>query len=141
MKIEIIQLTTANSKLLKNVDESVFDQTIDDDRLAEFLDDSSHIMLVALGENVVIGQVSAVIHRHPDKPTELYVDDLAVADSRLRRGIATLLVKKLFEIGADRGCEEVWVATEPDNDPANELYRSLVLAENPALIFDGKLNR
>ena len=139
MSITIVQLTKENSKLLRNLDESVFDQEIDDDRLAAFLDDSNHILLVALNENIVIGQISAVIHRHPDKPTELYVDDLAVADSHLRQGIATRLVKELSTIGGERGCEEIWVATEPGNNSANGLYRSVALAENSALIFDRKL--
>jgi aminoglycoside 6'-N-acetyltransferase I len=91
------------------------------------LKEQNNILLVAINEGVVIGQVLAVIHRHPDKPTESYIDDLGVSEKFRRRGIATRLLKQLYIIGVERGCEEVWVATEPDNEPAIKFYNSLNL--------------
>ena len=137
MNVAIVQLDPDNGSLLQNVDAALFDDAIDADRLTQFLADQSHILLVAIVESVVVGQCAAVVHRHPDKPTELYVDNLAVSNDRLRQGIATQLLERMIKLGADRGCEEIWVATEPDNDTANALYRSLRLRENHALIFDG----
>ncbi|MFZ5821744.1 MAG: GNAT family N-acetyltransferase, partial [Chloroflexota bacterium] len=94
----------------------------------------------AVIEGVVIGQVLAIIHRHPDKPTELYIDDLAVSETVQRRGIATRLLEELFMIGAKRGCEEVWVAAEPDDEPAKKFYSSLNLSVRKAVVFEGNLH-
>ena len=34
----------------------------------------------------------------------------------------------------ERGVEEVWLGTEPDNDPANALYRSMDADEEEAFV-------
>ncbi|MCF6211699.1 MAG: GNAT family N-acetyltransferase [Gammaproteobacteria bacterium] len=93
-------------------------------------------MLLAINEGLVIGQVMAVVHRHPDKTTELYIDDLAVSERFQRRNIATQMVRKLFAMGIERGCEEVWVATELNNTSAKKIYGSLGLSASAAYIFD-----
>lgn len=141
MPIEIIHLSESNMDILNNYDEDIFDEKVDSHRIAAMLKEQSHILLLAVKEGVVIGQVLAAIHRHPDKPTELYIDDLGVSEKYQRRGIATLLVEKLFGIGAERGCEEVWVATEPDNEPAIKFYESLNLKMRQAAVFEGRLSR
>ncbi len=96
-------------------------------------------MVVALSKERVVGQTLAVIHRHPDKPTELYIDDLGVAPAFQRQGIATRMLDKARQLGIERGCEEVWVATEPDNEAARAVYSSLGLAERSAVVFEGNL--
>lgn len=141
MPIEIIHLSESNMDILNNYDEDIFDEKVDLHRVAAMLKEQSHILLLAVKEGVVIGQVLAAIHRHPDKPTELYIDDLGVSEKYLRRGIATLLVEKLFDIGSERGCEEVWVATEPENEPAIKFYESLNLKMRQAAVFEGRLSR
>jgi len=140
MDIDVCQLSERNVDLLYQLDEDIFDEKIDLDRLTAYLKEQSHIMVVATSKNVVIGQVLAVVHRHPDKPTELYIDDLAVSETLQRKGIATLMLNKIFSIGVERGCEEVWVATEPDNKPAKAFYKSLNLPSREAVIFEGKLH-
>jgi hypothetical protein len=37
------------------------------------------------------------------------------------------------------GCEEVWVAAEPDNEPAKKFYKSLNLSTRKTIIFEGDL--
>jgi len=125
--------------ILNNYDEDIFDEGIDPRRLAVMLKEQNNILLVAVYEGVVIGQALAVIHRHPDKPTELYIDDLGVSEKFQRRGIATRLLEQLFMIGAERDCEEVWVATEPDNEIAIKLYDSMNLEARKVVVFEGNL--
>ena len=107
--------------------------------MAKYVTEESHIMLIALHKNVVIGQVLSVIHRHPDKSTELYVDDLGVSPKFQRQGIATLMFKELLLLARERGCKEIWMTTEPDNEQAKGFYSSLNLGARAALIFEGDL--
>jgi len=122
MTIEIRHAGPDDAALFARVDEDVFDGPIVPERLAAYLADPGHLMVLALADGEVIGQAAGVIHRHPDLPTELYIDNLGVAPRFLRRGIATRLLERLFELGRERGCKEAWVGTELDNDPANGLY-------------------
>ncbi|MBI5294254.1 MAG: GNAT family N-acetyltransferase [Chloroflexi bacterium] len=138
--MEIIQLNESNMDILDHYDEDIFDEKIVPHRLSALVREPSQIMLVAVSEGLVVGQVLAVIHKHPDKPTELYIDDLAVSEKVQRRGIATRLLEELFMIGVQRGCEEVWVATEPENEPAKKFYSSLNLSTRTAEVFEGNLS-
>ena len=47
-----------------------------------------------------------------------------VVDSHRRRGIASALLARLAELARERGIRTGFVLTEPDNGPANALYRS-----------------
>jgi aminoglycoside 6'-N-acetyltransferase I len=80
-------------------------------------------MFVALAGDEVVGQCMAVIHRHPDKPAELYIDEVGVAPAYRRQGIARRLLDAMFVFGRSAGCREAWVGTEIDNVPARGLYR------------------
>ncbi|MDG4885137.1 GNAT family N-acetyltransferase [Mesorhizobium sp. WSM4884] len=79
---------------------------------------------VAVVDGMVVGQCAAVIHRHPDKVSELYIDEVGVAPPFQRQGIASKMLDAVFEIGREHGCEEAWVGTEPDNEPARALYEA-----------------
>jgi ribosomal protein S18 acetylase RimI-like enzyme len=120
--VEIEQVTSANADLLRNVAAEVFDLPVDPARLAKYAASAGHLMLVAREGALVIGQIAAVIHRHPDKPTELYIDELGVAPPWQRQGIGRRLLEAMLELGRAQGCEEVWVGTEPHNVAANTLY-------------------
>ncbi len=139
MNLEIIQINESNSNYLDCLDEDIFDQTIAPDLLAQYFKEANHIMVVARSDERVIGQVLGVIGRHPDKPTELYIDDMAVSEPFQRKGIATKMLKKVFAVGASIGCKEIWVATEPDNEAAKACYNSLNLSSRIALVFEGEL--
>ncbi len=96
--MKIIRIDQNNFTLLYSVAADVFDEEIDVDFLSRYVREENHIMLVALHENTIIAQVLSIIHKHPDKPTELYVDDLGVAPEFQREGIATLMMKQLFAL-------------------------------------------
>lgn len=133
MPIEFARITTETAALLEHVADDVFDGEIDPDRLAGFLAENGHLMLVALDDGLVVGQVAGVVHRHPDQPTELYLDNLGVAPSHRRQGIAARLLDEALALGREIGCEEAWVATETHNEAARSLYDRYSKAETVAL--------
>jgi aminoglycoside 6'-N-acetyltransferase I len=120
--IEIRQVSAENAGLLGKLAEEVFDEPIDPVRLARYVAAPGHLMLVALDGELVVGQIMAVIHYHPDKPTELYIDELGIAPPWQRRGIGRRLLEAMLAMGRAQGCEEVWVGTEPGNEAARGLY-------------------
>jgi ribosomal protein S18 acetylase RimI-like enzyme len=123
MTIEIRHLGPADAALFDRVADGVFDHAIDRQRLADYLATPGHHFVAALADGRMVGQVAAVVHRHPDaRPTELYIDEVAVAPEFQRRGIARRMIEAMFALGCDLGCEEAWVGTEPDNLPAQRLY-------------------
>jgi ribosomal protein S18 acetylase RimI-like enzyme len=122
MQITTRRLTPDDAATLGRVAAEVFDAPLDRKRLAAYLSAPGHFMLVALAGGEVVAQVAAVIHRHPDKPTELYIDEVGVTPAWRRRGIARRMLEEMFEIGRAEGCEEAWVGTEHDNHPARGLY-------------------
>lgn len=125
MDLEILRVRAGDAALLDRVAPDVFDAPIDPRRVAAYLASDGHILLVARVDGEVVAQVAAVIHRHPDTPTELYIDNLGVTPALHRRGIARRLLDELFALGRAEGCEESWVGTELDNDAARKLYEGL----------------
>ena len=101
----------------------VFDEPIHSERLEAYLLEPNHLMILAIEDGLVVGQCAAVLHRHPDKPTELYVDEVGTASTHRRLGIAERMLSAMFAWGRELGCREAWLGTELDNDAANALYR------------------
>lgn len=122
-------LGPGDARVLDRVAPGVFDHAIDPRWTAEFLADHRHHLAVALDGGVVVGMASAVHYVHPDKPPELWVNEVGVASSYQRRGIGRALLQALFERGRALGCREAWVGTERSNAPARRLYESAGGAE------------
>ena len=133
--LEMVRLSPDNAGLLDRIAEDVFDEPVRPDRLAAYLADPGHIMLVAVSDGIVIGQCAAVVHRHPDKVTELYIDEVGVTPAVQRKGIARAMVERMLAIGKELGCGEAWVGTEPDNLPARGLYERLEVKRDEAETF------
>lgn len=139
MDVSIQVITKRNALILDDVAEDVFDDDIDEDRLAAYLDEKNHILCVAVDEGLVVGHVRAIIHHHPDAPPELYIDNAGVTPEFQRQGIAKRLVQEIVAIGRERGCEDIWVGTESDNESAKALYRSFGLDMSVMVMFDGEI--
>lgn len=135
MQIEISRVTPANAAWLVRTDPEVFDAPIDTDRLAAFLGAPSHFMAVARSGGLVVGQVRAMVHLQPDGPTQLYIDNLGVAPDHQRQGIGRALLREAFLWGQEMGCEDAWVATELDNQPARALYHTVQSAADEAVAY------
>jgi ribosomal protein S18 acetylase RimI-like enzyme len=140
MTIEIRRLTSADAGLFDRIADDVFDHAIDRARLAAYPATPGHYFIAALADGWMIGQLAAVLHRHPDRrPIELYVDEVAVAPAYRRRGIARRMLDAAFALGRELGCEELWVATEPDNLPARGLYETRGVAAESVVMYVFKL--
>ena len=88
MSIEIRLLLIADLPVLERVAEEVFDGPVERHWATDFLKDSRHQhLVVAVDDGVVVGMVSAVDHVHPDKPPQLWSNELGVAPTHRRRGI------------------------------------------------------
>ena len=122
MNVEIVRLGPRDMHRLDRYDEDIFDAEIVPERLAALLRDPGHLLVCAFADGVAIGQARGVLNRQPDAPTSLSIDNLGVAPSRRREGIAGRLLDELVAWGRENGCATAWVATELDNDAARALY-------------------
>jgi aminoglycoside 6'-N-acetyltransferase I len=123
MGITVRRMQAGDEAAFYNIAPDVFDEPIHAGRLEHYLREPGHLMVLAFDGDLIVGQCAGVLHRHPDKPTELYVDEVGTASTLLRQGIATLMMAELFAWGRELGCEEAWLGTEVDNEPAKALYR------------------
>lgn len=143
MTVEIRIVGRGEEGALALVAPGVFDNPIDPRWSAEFLADPRHHLAVATEEGVVVGFASAVHYVHPDKPPELWVNEVGVAPSHQGRGLAKRLLSKLFDLGRDLGCRQAWVLTDRLNAPALRLYASCGGTEAPGeqVMFEFRLGR
>ncbi|KKB08439.1 hypothetical protein VE25_18740 [Devosia geojensis] len=130
MPITLKRLGPQDAAFFADIAPDVFDEPVVPERIAAYLAEPGHLMILALDGDLVVGQCAAVIHKHPDKVDELYVDEVGVATSHHRRGIARAMLAEMFAWGRERGAREAWVGTETDNDAANALYRGFAGKED-----------
>lgn len=117
-------LSNADLSQLKNVAVDVFDNPVDETFAREFLDDPRHHIVVAISNATVVGFASAVHYIHPDKPPELWINEVGVAPSHQKLGIGKAIMKEMLNLGRRLGCRNAWVLTDRSNEPANRLYSS-----------------
>lgn len=129
--MEIRLLGPEDAALLTRVAPGVFDSDIDPDLTARFLHDHRHHLVAAIDDGLVVGFVSGVHYVHPDKPPELWINEVAVAPSHQRRGIGQQMLRAIFRTASDLGCGEAWVLTNRSNTPAMKLYASVDGSEDP----------
>ncbi len=123
--IEIKLLGRADGHVLDKVSADVFDYEIDPRWTAEFFEDPRHHIIVAVDAGLVIGMVTSFHYVHPDKPPQMFINELGVALSHRRRGIARSLMQAMLRHARTLGCTEAWVGTEDENVEARGLYESL----------------
>ena len=71
MPFSVKRLSSGDDARLARVAPDVFDEPVDAARLSAYLATIGHIMVLAFEGDLVVGQCAGIIHRHPDKPTEL----------------------------------------------------------------------
>jgi ribosomal protein S18 acetylase RimI-like enzyme len=133
----IRQLSDGDEGVFDAVHDDVFDDPIRPEGVRAFLQDPNSVIVVALDADVVVGMVTAQVYAHPDKPLQLWINELGVAEPFRRRGIARALMTMVLQVGRARGCAEAWVATDQDNAPAHAVYGALggQIEPEPAVIF------
>ena len=90
------------------------------------LADPRTLLVVAFDAERPVGFVLAheLPRRHGDR-AKLFVYEVDVTESHRRRGIASALLARLGGLARERGIRTGFVLTEPDNGPANALYRDV----------------
>ena len=110
--ITIRNLGPEDAHILDRVADGVFDNPVDPARAYGFLATRVNEIVVALQGGVVVGFASGTVLMHPDKPLGFFVNEVGVDDAYRRQGIATRLVRRIIDLARERGCEEIWLATE-----------------------------
>lgn len=140
MTVGIWYLGPGDEHVFERIAPDVFAHAVDRATLAHYLATPGHHLIVAIVNGEIVGQVAAVVHHHPDlRPTELYIDEMAVTPALQRHGIAASLLEAAFTLGRELGCAEAWVGTEPDNLPAQALYQRRSLPVEPFVMYVFKL--
>lgn len=124
MSVDVRILGPEDAAVLSTVSPGVFDNEIDPTHATEFLRDARHHIAVALDGQTVVGFASGVHYVHPDKPPELWINEVGVAPTHRRQGLGVRLLRALFARGREVGCREAWVLTSPANAAAIRLYES-----------------
>jgi ribosomal protein S18 acetylase RimI-like enzyme len=131
-EIEIKILRPGDDLILANVAPHLFDNPIDPAFTTEFLADPHHHIAVAIYpspaaspkpssvSSLVVGFASGVHYLHPDKPPELWINEVAVAPTHRRRGQS--LLRALLDVGRAHHCVSAWVLTHRSNPAAMALY-------------------
>jgi ribosomal protein S18 acetylase RimI-like enzyme len=142
MSVEIVHLSVTNIGLLKDIAPEVFDHEINPQYLEAFLTDLRHIMYLAVDRQVVVGMASAVEYFHPDKPPQLWINEVGVALNYRGRGIGRQLIRNLLAFAKDRGCVYAWLGTNTDNVAAQACFNSISDVEiQPFLLYEWDISK
>jgi ribosomal protein S18 acetylase RimI-like enzyme len=125
MAVTLKRMAPGDEAVFGNIAPEVFDEPVHPERLRHYLSAPGHIMVLALDGDLVVGQCAGVVHHHPDKPDELYIDEVGTASTHRRQGIAKAMMAELFAWGRELGCADSWLGTETDNIEANGLYTGI----------------
>ena len=107
-----------------------------DEYLTRLMSQQHFIALVAMkGEEIVGGLAAYELDKFEQDRREIYIYDLAVAQSHRRRGVATGMIGELRRIASQRNVYVIFVQADPGDGPAIALYESLGTKES-AYHFD-----
>ena len=139
--MKIITLKKNNAHLLNNIAKEVFDHKIDLSSLESFLECPRHIMLLAVEDDLVIGMVSAVEYFHPDKSSQLWINEIGVTSNQQNKKIGRQLINQVIELGKKRGCKYAWLGTDVDNFNAQRCFASVPNGTKPErfLLYEWKM--
>lgn len=111
--------------------ESYLSSQPDDVYLGQLLSREYFIQLAAFDGERVVGALSAyVLPKFEQARSEIYIYDLAVEESHLRRGIAQALVETLKQIACEIGAWAIYVQADYGDEPAIALYTKLGVRED-----------
>jgi ribosomal protein S18 acetylase RimI-like enzyme len=123
--IDIRVLGPGDEALLLGAAPDLFDNPVEPGLAQAFLEEPSHRIAVAIDAGVVVGFASGVRYVHPDKPWSLWINEVGVAPTHRRRGLAACVVRALLGSARQAGCAEAWVGTERSNAAAIALYEAV----------------
>lgn len=135
MTIQVRVLNSNEAYILNNLAPDVFDNPIDPRWTAAFFADTRHHLAAALDEETVVGMASGVHYVHPDKPPELFINEVGVSDAYQGQGLGRRLMDTLLEHARTLGCVAAWTLTEQGNTAARRLYSAVGGEEDACQIF------
>ena len=107
-----------------------------DDYLSDLLAQPSFIALASIEDGAVVsGLVAYELRKFEQRRSEIYIYDLATAESHRRRGLARALIGHLKPIAQACGAQIIFVQADRDDPPAIALYESVGRRES-VLHFD-----
>jgi aminoglycoside 3-N-acetyltransferase I len=111
------------------------------DYLRRLLSGDTFIALAAVKNGAVVGALAAYeLPKFEQERSEIYIYDLAVAESHRRERIATALIEELRQIAAGRGAYVIYVQADYGDEPAIALYTKLGVRED-VMHFDIEVRR
>jgi aminoglycoside 6'-N-acetyltransferase I len=122
--VKVRSLSLEDVSLVLETEPGLFDHGIQANLISEFLGDPRHHMVAAFERGSIIGFLSALHYVHPDKPAELWINEVSVAPAHRNKGVGKALIAEALSIGRELGCKEAWVLTGRKNEPAKALYAS-----------------
>jgi GNAT superfamily N-acetyltransferase len=131
-------LGAGDASVLERVAPEVLDRGVQRALAAEFLADPRHHIAVAVEDGTVVAFASGVHYVHPDKPAELWINEVGVSPAHRRRGLGAAVLGALLAEGRRLGFVNAWVLTDRGNPAAMSLYRSCggVEAKEDAVMFE-----
>lgn len=124
MAIVIRVLERGDEGVLETVAQDVFDNPIQPALARAFLDDHRHHIAVAVDDGCVVGFASGVDYIHPDKPRELWINEVGVAPTHRGKGLGKAVLLALLSAGEAKGCRAAWVLIDRGKKGAMALYTS-----------------
>ncbi|NND97361.1 MAG: GNAT family N-acetyltransferase, partial [Pirellulaceae bacterium] len=107
MEIELLDST--NRSRLDRIAPDVFDDSIVEASLNDFINCPRHALALAVDEDVVIGMASGFEYFHPDKTRQFFIAEVGVTPEYRNQGIGRCLVQRLIDHARDRGCCYAWL--------------------------------
>ena len=108
-----------------------------DDYLRRALAKDTTIVLATLDGDTVVGGLTAyVLEKLEQAYSEIYIYDLAVAETHRRQGIATALIEEVRRIVAARDTHVIFVQADDGDDAPIKLYDKLCVEHEIAHHFD-----
>ena len=120
----MLEILRATTRAEVTAAQELYDGPARLDAVTRFLASPDHHLLLALVGAVPVGFVSGVEVTHPDKGTEMFLYELAVAEPHRGQGIGRALVTALGELARVRGLYGMWVLTDRGNPAALATYRA-----------------
>ncbi|MBW4060953.1 GNAT family N-acetyltransferase [Candidatus Saccharibacteria bacterium] len=110
---------------LNEADSEVSIKAFSEQSLRDFLSDPSRFYLIGTINRHIAGAIHGYVFPHPTGVKYMWIDEVDTIAQFRRQGVATAMLKEVFEIAKEHGCDEAWLGTENDNPGAMALYEGL----------------
>jgi len=111
--------------------ESFINHPPKDEYLQRTLGNDAILVLAAhADEEIVGGLVAYELMKFEQERSEIYIYDLAVAETHRRQGVATALIQYLRDIARQRRAWVIYVQADYGDEPAIALYEKLGIRED-----------